>query len=526
VADSKLNVVITAQDKASAILRDVRGQLGGIEKAAGGLKGVLSGISPALVGAFSVAGIAAFTRSVVDGIDKLNDWADATGASIENLSALEDVAVRTGTSMDTAGDAVVKLNKALGDAKPGSGAEQAFKALGLQVAELKKLDPVEALQQVAKALAGFADDGNKARIVQELFGKSLKQVAPLLKDLAEAQKLQATLTRQQAEEAEKLNKEFFKLQKNATDLARELSGPVVRGLNRLIEGFRVAKQEGQLLNQLLLGPLAKVPTARTGGATGDFGEPESKPSLPDLPDPASVKKTGDGYKKASAERLKLREDAAKAIVDIEEQAAKDTAEAWKVWEDIQMRDSKARAEAFQKQWKQVFDEIDEEQERAIQEGKAYLDSLGKTGKTVGDELALVFSSAAGEAISNFKDLRSVLKGVLADIAQITIRQLVTKPLEKSLGAALDGVDILKGIGSLFGGSFASGIDYVPRDMLALIHRGERVVPAAQNNGAAGATIINNIDARADQAQVAQMVAAGVQQGLQAYARMQRAQGIA
>jgi hypothetical protein len=40
-------------------------------------------------------------------------------------------------------------------------------------------------------------------------------------------------------------------------------------------------------------------------------------------------------------------------------------------------------------------------------------------------------------------------------------------------------------GAAVGGSFASGTDFVPRDMLAMVHRGEAIVPAMENRKSDG-----------------------------------------
>lgn len=206
--------------------------------------GVMRTAVGGLVAGVGLAGLRAFTQSTIDSIDALNDLKDATGASIENISALEDLALRTGTSMDTVGGALVKFNAALKDAAPSSQLTAAFEAIGLSVAELRRLDPAEALRQTAVALSQFADDGDKARLTQELFGKSLREVAPFLGDLATQTQLQATVTAEAALEAEKFNKQLFALEAAASQAARALVGPVVSGLNALIATFEEGRKAG------------------------------------------------------------------------------------------------------------------------------------------------------------------------------------------------------------------------------------------------------------------------------------------
>ena len=248
MAIAKLSIDIEARlanlqaglDKAGLLAERTANQISG---AFSGLKSVAATVGPALAAVFAVAGIAGFVRQTLDGIDALNDLSDATGASVENLSALEDAAARTGTQMDTVGAALVKLNQQLAAAKPGNETDQALRAIGLSAEELRRLDPAEALLQVAQSLQQFEDDGNKARLVQELFGKSVKEVAPLLKDLAESGRLNATVTKEQAEEVDRFNKSLFQLGKTATDVARDISGPLITAINNLMER---AKKEGFL----------------------------------------------------------------------------------------------------------------------------------------------------------------------------------------------------------------------------------------------------------------------------------------
>jgi hypothetical protein len=115
--------------------------------------------------------------------------------------------------------------------------------------------------------------------------------------------------------------------------------------------------------------------------------------------------------------------------------------------------------------------------------------VAKKVDSLANDLGLTFSSAFENAVVGGKELREVLSGLGQDIIRILLRRNVTDPLANAIGSA--------DFGSIFSSIFSSlpsfdvGTDYVPRDMVAKVHQGERIIPAAQNSGRAMA-VVNNI----------------------------------
>lgn len=221
--------------------RQMAAQFDTVKAAAGGIGAVLSG---AVLGV-SLQSLSAMVMNTVDAVDALNDVADATGASIENISGLEEVARRTGATLDDVSGILVKFNSALKEADGKNEISRALKAIGLDADELKKLDPAEALRVTAVALSRFADDGDKARLQSVLFGKGVKEAAAFLKDLADAGQLNATATKEQAEEAERFNKNLFELQTNLGNLGRTMTIDLIGSINRTIDAFKRGGEAGQ-----------------------------------------------------------------------------------------------------------------------------------------------------------------------------------------------------------------------------------------------------------------------------------------
>lgn len=190
---------------------------------------------PAVAGAF-----AALAKSQINAIDRFNDLNDATGASIENISALDRVARQNGSSFDTVSAVLVKFNSVLSKTDEDSdNAARVLKALGLNAEELKRIDPAESLHRTAVALSRFADDGNKARAAQILFGRSIADVAPFMRDLSEQTKLMGVVSTQAARDAEAMNKALFEMRANTQDLVRAISLGLAPAISSLSDEFIV-----------------------------------------------------------------------------------------------------------------------------------------------------------------------------------------------------------------------------------------------------------------------------------------------
>lgn len=244
--DKDIRYSITAEDRFARTFANLRRDVSTAGSVMGGLVDKANMVGAALgaitLGAVGGAGLGLAFKQLVNDLDALNDAADATGSSIENLSALEDIAKRNGDSLQTVVEAALKLNKVLNDAKPGSPMEQTLQRIGLSAAELRKDDPSIALQKLAQALAGFADDGDKARLVLDLTGKAAKDLAPILKALAEAGELNAKNTAEQAAEADKFNKQLFAFQANASAAARTLVADLLPAANDYLVTVRQLAQ--------------------------------------------------------------------------------------------------------------------------------------------------------------------------------------------------------------------------------------------------------------------------------------------
>jgi len=230
----KTNFIVSAENRASAVLNKVSSEFGLLGSAAKSASSLLSGLGVAL----SIGGLTSAVKGVVDLQDKFGKLAQQTGIGVTALTELNYAASLSDVSTEELATGVTRLTSRMADAAQGSKeAAAAFAGLGIDV---KKEDGTlrsaeDVLKDIAGRFAGFEDGATKTAYAVALFGRSGAQLIPLLNSgrnglaemAAEARRLGVTFDEDASRAAEEFND-------NLTRATTAAHGLMVVGLTPLI----------------------------------------------------------------------------------------------------------------------------------------------------------------------------------------------------------------------------------------------------------------------------------------------------
>jgi hypothetical protein len=192
----------------------------------------------------SVTGVVAFGKSVIDGLDKLNDLSKTTSLAVGTLAGLGVAAKQSGTDLDSVANAVSKLSVNIG--KDGD----KFRALGISAK-----DPIEAFKQLSDIFVAIKDPQERAAVAAAALGKSWQETAPLLSEGGAAIRRMVTegerasgVTKEMAEQADKFNDQLELMKAKVGGVTISIVGGFLPAMNSLLDKVRTASQSGGLFS--------------------------------------------------------------------------------------------------------------------------------------------------------------------------------------------------------------------------------------------------------------------------------------
>lgn len=262
---TEASIVISAQDKFSAVFGQATAGLGKLQQSATALSSVLGGIA---AGGF-VGSLGAMVRSTVNLADELNKLSQRTGITVESLSAIQNAAELADVTTEEFTTGIRKLNLALIEAQDNtSKTAQIFKALGVDTTKGAEV----ALRGISEAFNKLPDGATKAAVATEIFGRAGEKLIPLLNGgsaaldqaRAAAERYGTLISGKLAADAEAFNDNLTKLGQSSRFLGVSFANTLLPGLVSISDNLVRARERGELLLQVLR-EVGKLYFATVGG---------------------------------------------------------------------------------------------------------------------------------------------------------------------------------------------------------------------------------------------------------------------
>jgi hypothetical protein len=176
-----------ARDSFKGLLGDIKAGEVGAETFGQAMK-LLENPILAVASALAIAtgGAIALGFKSIEAADKLNDMAARTGQTIEYLQTLGNVAVKSGTDLDTMASVLESINKkSLAGGTEGKKVAEAYKFLGIEARDAagNLKDATTLGEEGAKALQNLGNSADATAAFVTAFGTSALKVVPTLAEL-------------------------------------------------------------------------------------------------------------------------------------------------------------------------------------------------------------------------------------------------------------------------------------------------------------------------------------------------------
>jgi len=251
IAELAVNVVA----KTGGMQRGLQQAEGSLTRFSSMAKGIASGIAAA----FSIVAVKKLITDFAALGDQLDKMSARTGVAVESLSALGFAAEQSGADIETLEKGFFGLSRAVFDFGRGSAeVTDAFDQLGLSFEEIERLSPERQLMAIADSLQQFENASTRGAIAQKIFGRSGRQLLPLLangsdgiKELTdEAKELGITLTSEDAKAAAEFTDAMNRLMKSLRAVGTQIAKVVTPWLTRLADMFTSL---GPMLQKVVVG---------------------------------------------------------------------------------------------------------------------------------------------------------------------------------------------------------------------------------------------------------------------------------
>ena len=178
---------------------DIRGFTDGMKQVSNLVQGLPGGLLGTRGLGAGASGAVAYIKNVVTELDGIGDSADKLGISTDLMQKLSYISKITGMDIGSLGWAFQRMKIAIEEN------DKSFRKLGLSTKDLKSLDTETQYKKIIEALSKVEDKEKRAKLTQDLFSRSAKEMKPLIDNFdrlsAEAEKFGLVISKSNIDSA-------------------------------------------------------------------------------------------------------------------------------------------------------------------------------------------------------------------------------------------------------------------------------------------------------------------------------------